>query len=126
MKMAEFITDHELLDLPEDPADAFATLKAIADVKLAGYTRSADTPLAHEHLIREYLALIIKAAEEYGITELEGLVLPNYERSDLSSYRPLLEALERCATGIRLKRARRLKQYSTPQMRPPNKSFGSW
>lgn len=110
--MIDLITDDELLNLPEDPTEAFLQFHQIVEARLDEQLAHTSSEAEDEALFRNYMTLVIAAADEYGIEGLKKWQLPDWAKSNSASYRPFREAVHTFTTSFRFKRIRRLRKYS--------------
>jgi hypothetical protein len=106
------ITDAELAELPDDPEQAFVGYERKLREKTIDALERSDGGSA-ETIQLQYINLVIAAARFFGMEFLKDFEVPRVSASNIyESYVQLLSDVDHCTLHLRLRHARRMKQYS--------------
>ncbi len=106
------ITDDEMADLPEDPEEAFIQLESTVRERLETQIYKLDHDESPHPLKRRYMSIVLKAAQHYNIADLSSCRLPSLRNEDWQTYDSFIAEVDYCMTGLRLRKAERLKEHS--------------
>jgi hypothetical protein len=105
------ITDDELENLPEDPELAFVKLEAILRSRTATALERADSNNVDEVRV-DYISRILAAKRAFGLDFLSGWNVPTRENNLFETYSNFITEVDHHTTEIRVRHARRTRQYS--------------
>lgn len=110
--MTASISDDDLMNLPEDPEEAFVKYEQLArerlDAALAALPEEYSTDAAN----RDYMSAMLAAAEVFEITELGDWEMPRVGNDPWQVYQQFISEVGLCVNKLRLLQVKRVKRYS--------------
>jgi hypothetical protein len=108
--MAVSISDEDLMNLPEDPEEAFVMFERLARENLD--EDLVENPEESISAKRDYMSAVLAAAKIFEIAELSQWDMPRVGDDPWQVYDQFLSDVGLCVNKLRLLRVKRVKQYS--------------